>query len=86
MQKQVIWLCAAIAAIAAGALSPPLMSMAQAQQRAEGTLLNRHWGYNYSERRWVQRPLSPTTRNPAAYHGYFTLPEADPDYHGSNGG
>ena len=25
-------------------------------------------------------------RDDTAYHGYFTLPEADPDYHGSNGG
>jgi hypothetical protein len=86
MQKQVIWLCAAIAAIAAGSLFLPLMSMVQAQQRAEGTLMNRHWGYNYSAPYWTQQPLNPTVRNPAAYHGHFALPEFDPNYHGSTGG
>jgi hypothetical protein len=86
MQKQVDWLCAAMAAIVAVSLSLPLMSMAQAQQRAEGTLMNRHWGYNYSAPYWAQQPLNPTVRNPAAYHGHFALPEFDPNYHGSNGG
>ena len=85
MPKQVIWLCAARAAITAASLSLPLMSMAQAHQRAEGTLMDRHWAYNYSAPYWTPPP-NPGVRNPAAYHGYFTLPEFDPYYHGSNGG
>jgi hypothetical protein len=83
MRKQVDWLCAAMAAIVAVSLSLPLMSTAQAQQRAEGTLMNR---YNYSAPYWAQQPLNPRVRNPAAYHGHFALPEFDPYYHGSNGG
>ena len=86
MQQQNIWLCAAIAAIATASLSLPMMSIAQAHQRREETSINRHWGYNYSEPYWAQQPLNPTARNPAAYHGHFTLPEFDPQYHGSNGG
>jgi hypothetical protein len=27
-----------------------------------------------------------TMRDDTAYHGHFTLPEFDPEYHGSNGG
>jgi hypothetical protein len=84
MPKQVI--CAAIVAITAASLALPLMSMAQAHQRAEGTLINRHWAYDYSAPYWTQRSPNPRVRNPAAYHGLFTLPEFDPYYHGSNGG
>jgi hypothetical protein len=86
MQKAVIWLFAAIAAITAGSLSLPLVSMAQAHYRAEGSLMNRHWAYGYSAPYRTQPPPNPTVRNPAAYHGHFTLPEFDPYYHGSNGG
>ena len=86
MLKLVIWLCAAVAVIVAGALYLPMMSMAQAHQGAKRALLNRQWGYAYSEPYWAQKPPSRSARNPAAYHGYFTLPEFDPEYHGSNGG
>jgi hypothetical protein len=87
MLNKVIWLCAAMAVIVAGALSPPMMSMAQAHERAEGALFNRDRGYNYSGPYWAQKPPpNRSARNPAAYHGYFTLPEFDPEYHGSNGG
>jgi hypothetical protein len=81
MRKQVLWLCAATAAIAAGSLS-----MAQAHQWPQGTLMHRHWAYDYSVPYWTQQPPDPTVRNPAAYHGHFALPEFDPAYHGSNGG
>ena len=84
MPKQVI--CAAIAAIIAASLSLPLISMAQAHQRAEGAPINRHWAYDYSAPYWTQQSPNPRLRNPAAYHGYFMLPEFDPYYHGSNGG
>ena len=82
MHKQVIRLSgAAIAAIVTGL---PMVSVARAQPRAEATLLSQHpAGYNY-ERYWAE-PNRPT-RNPVAYHGYFTAPEFDPQYHGSNGG
>ena len=86
MRKQVVWLGAAMAVILAGALSPPMLSIAQAHQSAERALLDRHWGYNYSEPYGAQNPPNRSARNPAAYHGYFTLPEFDPEYHGSNGG
>ena len=85
MRKQVIWLCAVTVAIAAGSLSLPLMSMAHAHQRAQVTLTNGHRAYNYSAPYWTRQPPS-LVRNPAAYHGHFTLPEFDRDYHGSNGG
>ena len=75
---------AAIAAIAAGSISLPMMSIAQALQRP--TLINLHRaGYDYDSR-WSERGGYRPPRNPAAYHGHFTLPEFDPNYHGSNGG
>jgi hypothetical protein len=87
MQTHVIWLrAAAIAAIVAGSISLPMMSMVQAHQRSAATLINLHRaGYNY-DHRWSVREVNPPPRNPAAYHGHFTLPEFDPNYHGSNGG
>jgi hypothetical protein len=87
MQMHVIFLRgAAIAAIAAGSISLPMMSIAQAQQRPETKLLNLHRaGYNY-DHGWSEREVYRPPRNPAAYHGHFTLPEFDSDYHGSNGG
>jgi hypothetical protein len=86
MQKQVIWLRgAAMAAIAAGLISLPMMPVAQAQQRGP-TLISQHRaGYNY-ERHWSAGELNRSQRNPAAYHGHFSLQEFDPQYHGSNGG
>jgi hypothetical protein len=87
MQKPVNWLRgAAIAAIAIGSISLPMMSVAQAHQASEVMLINQQRaGYDY-EHRWSERELRRPTRNPAAYHGHFTLPEFDPEYHGSNGG
>jgi hypothetical protein len=85
MQTCVIWLRGtAIAAIAAGSISLTMMSIAQAHQRP--TLINLHRaGYDY-DHRWSAREVYRPPRNPAAYHGHFTLPEFQPDYHGSNGG
>jgi hypothetical protein len=87
MQMHVIWLRgAAIAALAAGSISLPMMSIAQAQQRPEATPVKLHRaGYNY-DYRWSEREVYHPPRNPAAYHGHFALPEFTPDYHGSNGG
>jgi len=87
MQKHVISLRgAAIAALAAGSISLPMVSAAQAHQPAGAMPINQQRaGYDYVHR-WSERGDSRPTRNPAAYHGHFTLPEFDPDYHGSNGG
>jgi hypothetical protein len=85
MHKQVIWFCgAAIAAIVAGSMSLPVVSVAQAQPRAEAPFLSQHRA-GYDDEHYWSEPNRPT-RNPAAYHGYFTSPEFDPQYHGSNGG
>jgi hypothetical protein len=85
MQMHVTWLRgAAIAAIAAGSISLPMMSIAQAHQRPTLIKVHRN-GYDY-DLRWSEREVYHPPRNPAAYHGHFTLPEFDPDYHGSNGG
>jgi hypothetical protein len=85
MQTHIIWLRgAAIAALAAGSISLTMTPIAQADQRP--TLINLHRaGYNY-DHRWSEREIYRPPRNPAAYHGHFTLPEFQPDYHGSNGG
>jgi hypothetical protein len=65
-------------------ISLSMMSIAQAYQRP--ILINLHRaGYHY-EHRWSGSVVYRPPRNPAAYHGHFTLPEFDPDYHGSNGG
>jgi hypothetical protein len=82
MRKQVIWLCAVTVAIAAGSLSLPLMSMAHAHQRAQVTLTR---AYNYSAPYWTRQPPSLRAQS-GSYHGHFTLPEFDRDYHGSNDG
>jgi len=86
MQEQVICLRgAAMAAIAAGLISLPMMSVAPAQQCRPTQIDQHRAGYNY-ERHWSAGELNRSQRNPAAYHGHFTLPEFDPEYHGSNGG
>jgi hypothetical protein len=87
MQKHVICLRgAAIATIAAGLISLPMMSVGRAHQRPEAMPIDQHWaGYAY-EHHWSERELSRPARNPAAYHGHFALPEFQPEYHGSNGG
>jgi hypothetical protein len=84
-QNRAIWLrAAAMAAIAAATLSLPPMSIAQAQQNAVWTsAAKRQWAERY---RGEHEGLNNATRNPGAYNGHFALPEADPDYHGSNGG
>ncbi|MGO9698591.1 MAG: hypothetical protein ACLPX7_04930 [Xanthobacteraceae bacterium] len=69
-----------IAAIAVTLLSLPLMSGAQAKE-AKALPAAHKAIYNTT-----RTPSTMTPKADAAYRNYPTWPEAEPDYHGSNGG
>ena len=74
----------AIAAIAAAALSLPMMSAAQAQTDIHKTQHRRI--YNTTQDPAALRPAPRITpSNTPAYEDYLTWPEGSPSYHGGNG-
>ncbi len=81
-----------LAAIAVLSLSLPLASMAQSaesgkQTQSAGGPVKRSPAQHKDIYNATQMPFQMTPRvDDSAYHRSFTLPEFEPDYHGSNGG
>ncbi len=89
------WRNAAIAAIATASFSLPVMSVAQAREGSKETPAA---GMPLKKQVAKHREIYNATRTPStinrgtdgdadgAFHGYFTLPQEDPAFHGYNGG